>query len=183
MPNYIRANAKGGTYFFTLATYQRRQILCDKPIRNALRQAIITVRQQYPFQIHAWVLLPDHLHCIWTLPENDADFSQRWSMIKRLSTQNCPAYHLAPNQLSPSKQSRHEKGIWQRRFYEHQIRDEQNFRQHMDYIHHNPVKHGWAASAKDWPYSSFHRYVTAGVYPLDWGGNTIENQSKPYGEP
>ncbi len=169
MSQYIRSKAQGGVYFFTLVTHERRAILCDEPIRVALRQSIIKVRETMPFEILAWVLLPDHLHCIWQLPENDNDYSKRWGIIKRLTTQSCNQYQLSPHSLSHSKVSKNERGIWQRRFYEHKIRNEQDFINHMNYSHYNPVKHGLVNSVKDWEFSTFHKYVKLGVYSDDWG--------------
>lgn len=168
MPNYRRANVKGGTYFFTVATFRRLPILTEAPVRMALREAIEKTRISHPFQIDAWVLLPDHLHCIWTLPEGDADFSMRWSKIKRHVSQQC-CDTFGSKETSDSRSKRHESGIWQRRFWEHQIRDDNDFERHVDYVHWNPVKHGLAARASDWPYSTFHRFARNGVYSLNWG--------------
>lgn len=173
MSNYIRRKTNGGTYFFTVVANQRRAILCDDSVRVALRQSIITVRQRFPFDILAWVLMPDHMHCIWRLPENDNDFGKRWSMIKRLTSKSCPQYHLPPEAMSLSKLQRHDFGIWQRRFYEHEIRHEQEFQQILDYIHYNPVKHGLVKNAKDWEFSTFHRYVRQGFYSLDWASDGV----------
>lgn len=114
------------------------------------------------------MLLPDHLHCIWTLPQGDADFSVRWSMIKRLVSQAC-ADEFGVDNLSTSRMQRKESGIWQRRFWEHQIRDDNDFALHVDYIHWNPVKHGLVTCAMDWPHSTFHRYVAQEILPPDWG--------------
>lgn len=176
MSYYRRANQSGGTYFFTVVTYRRQPFLCDDDVRMALRDAIERVRNRYDFQIDAWVLLPDHLHCIWTLPDGDADFSTRWSRIKRHVTQCCGHRIARQDWMTRSKRIHRESTLWQRRFWEHQIRDEKDFRAHVDYIHYNPVKHGYAKRAVDWPYSSFHRYVKEGVYEMDWGtgyGDTI----------
>jgi putative transposase len=122
----------------------------------------------HPFHIDARVLLPDHLHCNWTLPEGDADFSMRWSKIKRHVSQQCDDT-VGCKTISDSRAKRHESGIWQRRFWEHQIRDDNDFERHVDYIHWNPVKHDLVARAGDWPYSTFHRFVQNGTYSLDWG--------------
>ncbi len=150
MPNYVRARVEGGTYFFTLTARNRSSVLVNENVRGALREAIEAVRARWPFTVDAWVLLPDHLHCLWTLPEGDADFSKRWSTIKRLTTQTIG------------------ESIWQERFWEHLIRDETDFQRHFDYIHWNPVKHGLAQRALDWPYSTFHRHLKQGVYTADW---------------
>ena len=174
MSQYIRSYTKGATYFFTLVSYNRRKILCEDDFLQAFKKSIKQVQQQYPFEIIAWVQLPDHLHCIWKMPENDVNYSMRWSQIKRLTTQACPQYHLTKDELSYSKIKRHERGIWQRRFFEHQIKDEADFVRHMDYLHYNPVKHGLAERPLDWPHSSFHRYVNQGYYAEDWGGGSID---------
>ena len=168
MSNYIRSKTYGGTYFFTVVSHQRRAVLCDDSVRTALRQSIFMVRQRFPFEILAWVLMPDHMHCIWRLPENDNDFGKRWSMIKRLTSKACPQYHLSHEEMSISKTQRKDLGIWQRRFYEHEIRNELEFNQILDYIHYNPVKHRLVKNAKDWEFSTFHRYVKQGFYPLNW---------------
>ncbi len=142
MSRYRRASAMGGSYFFTVVTYQRRAILCDDFIRNALHAAIEDVWVFRPFIIDAWVLLPDHLHCIWTLPKGDSDFSTRWMMIKRDVSVACRDQYHRADLINDSKKKHRESSIWQRRFWEHQIRDEEDFAQHFDYIHFNPVKHG-----------------------------------------
>jgi putative transposase len=171
MPNYTRARTPGGVYFFTVVTLERRPLLTREAIRLALRQAIERTRVTWPFLINAWVLLPDHLHCLWTLPEGDAEYSARWSMIKRYTTQrlsNHPGYAL---QLNHSRTLRRESVLWQRRFWEHQIQGEDDFRRHLDYIHWNPVKHGYVENVSDWPYSTFPQWVARGMYPMDWGNS------------
>ena len=168
MPRYRRA-LTGTSYFFTVVTHRRRPILCDEPVRIALREAIEQVRCRYPFTTDAIVLMPDHLHCIWTLPDGDSDFSLRWSQIKHHVSYACG--QLYSTALSKSRQRQRTASIWQRRFWEHQIRDETDMERHVDYIHFNPVKHGLVAAASDWPYSSFGRFVRNGIYPADWGGN------------
>lgn len=173
MSQYIRSYTEGATYFFTLVSYNRRKIMCEDDFLQAFRNSIKQVQQKYPFEIVAWVQLPDHLHCIWKMPTNDADYSMRWSQIKRLTTQACPQYHLPIDELSYSKEKRKERGVWQRRFFEYQIRDEADFIKHMDYLHYNPVKHGWVERVLDWQYSSFHRYVKKGVYLASWGESLI----------
>lgn len=182
MPYYRRSRTAGATYFFTVVTYQRQKILCDEIVRNALRQAINSVRKKRPFQIDAWVLLPDHLHCIWTLPQGDNDYSSRWSMIKRKVSTICRDLYKRPELLNASKQKRRESTLWQRRFWEHQIRDELDYQYHVDYIHYNPVKHGLCEVVVDWSHSTFHRYVERGVYPLDWAGVPEISDSKRFGE-
>lgn len=165
MSNYRRARDAGALYFFTLVTNQRQPLLTCPDVHQQLRAAIVHTRVRYPFVIHGWVLLPDHLHCVWQLPTNDHDFGRRWSIIKRRVSQNCTGTRL----LSCSRQARGELGLWQRRFWKHRIRDEEDYRRHMDYLHWNPVKHGLVDRVADWPWSSFHRLVREGVYPNDWG--------------
>jgi len=167
MSRFRRAN-DGATFFFTVVSYRRRPILCDDAIRTALRDAIQSVRLTRPFIIDGWVLLPDHLHCIWTLPPDDVDFSQRWSHIKHRVSHACGQRYRM--HASDAAIRRGEATIWQSRFWEHRIRDEVDMQRHMDYLHFNPVKHGHAAMASEWPYSTFGRYVKAGIYAADWGG-------------
>lgn len=170
MSDYRRARVAGGTFFFTVVSYRRQMILCDEFVRNALREVVVSVRRRRPLVIDAWVLLPDHLHCIWTLPPGDGDFSLRWSLIKREVSRAVGTRYRREEWLSSSKLKHRESTVWQRRFWEHCIRDEADYRHHVDYIHFNPVKHGLVAHAADWPHSTFHRFVTAGMYPPDWSG-------------
>jgi len=169
MPEYRRFSIPGGTYFFTVVTFSRLPIFASTKARNLLHSAWVNVRKKHPFQVDAICLLPEHIHCIWTLPEGDADYSMRWKEIKRIFT------HEYLDQIGPvgirnaSRQKREEAAIWQRRFWEHTLRDEQDFNRHLDYIHYNPVKHGLVKKAQDWPWSSFHRYVGLGYYDKDWG--------------
>lgn len=167
MPNYRRANAPGGTFFFTVVTHQRQPILLEPAFRAALREAVTRTRSHHPFTIDAWVLLPDHLHTIWTLPEDDTNFSLRWNMIKQLCSKALPEIRN-DSRLSASRVARRETSIWQRRFWEHQVRDDANFERCMDYVHYNPVKHGLVSKVRDWEWSTFHRCVSQGVYPEDW---------------
>jgi putative transposase len=165
----FRRALTGSTYFFTLVAYRRRPILCDDAILRALRDAILAVCSRRPFTIDAWVQLPDHLHCIWTLPPDDHDFGRRWSEIKHRVSYNCRhLYDDAPVSRTMTRQR--VAAIWQRRFWEHQIRDERDFAAHLDYVHINAVKHGHATHAALWPHSSFARYVREGIYPADWCG-------------
>ena len=170
MSHYRRANTPNATYFFTVVTYRRQIFLCDEPVRNALRNAIRKTQAQYPFKIDAWVLLPDHMHTIWTLPENDPNFSLRWQLIKRYVTRECGATLNRPEWLNTSKTKHKESTLWQRRFWEHQIRDDNDYQTHMDYCHFNPVKHDLVKQVQDWPYSSFHKQVGLGAYSIDWAG-------------
>lgn len=166
MSNYRRARVPGGSYFFTLVTHDRRSILTNENTRAALRAAIQAVREEHPFVVEAWVLLPDHLHCLWRLP--DDDYSLRWAKIKRFTR-----HHLG---LSVGEK------LWQPRYWEHCIRDENDFARHADYIHWNPVKHGLVRCAADWHYSTFQRFVAAGVYPENWGVADDKFGDRKFGE-
>ncbi|MEA5534081.1 REP-associated tyrosine transposase [Crocosphaera sp. XPORK-15E] len=166
---YRRAKTPGATYFFTVVIHHRRPILRESENIDLLREAFRYVIKQHPFKIDGIVILPDHLHSIWTLPDNDADFSTRWRLIKSYFSRHCHASHQG--KMTLSRQQKGEKAIWQRRFWEHQIRDDQDFINHLEYIHYNPVHHGLVFAPKDWQYSSFHRYVEAGVYDLMWGAS------------
>ena len=164
---YRRAFVPGGSFFFTVVTHQRRALFSSAESVEVLRNAFRTVRSTHPFEIEAMVVLPDHLHTIWTLPSDDADFATRWRLIKTWFTKHCdPALRITPD---VSRASRQELALWQHRYWEHAIRDENDFIRHVEYIHFNPVKHGLSSSAIEWPYSSFHRYVAAKIYPADWG--------------
>jgi putative transposase len=167
---YHRARIEGATYFFTVVTYQRRRLLCTPENVELLRQVFREIMRRHPFQIDAFVLLPDHLHCLWTLPQKDSDFSTRWRLIKSSFSRGCKEEYKV--QRSTSRQKKQEQSIWQRRFWEHWIRDEEDFARHVEYIHYNPVKHGLSRAPKDWEYSSFHRYVRNGSYDLHWGAHT-----------
>jgi putative transposase len=182
MSHYRRADTAGATYFFTVVSYRRQRILCDEPLRTALRDSIKEVKSRYPFTIDAWVLLPDHIHCLWTLPPGDANFSLRWSMIKRKVSLACAARYKNPEWITSSKKKHRESTLWQRRYWEHQIRDQQDLSRHIDYIHYNPVKHGWCSSPNEWPYSTLHRYVEAGKYPENWAAQDVLIHDGEYGE-
>ena len=165
MSNYRRNRVPGGCYFFTVNLQDRRGALLVEHV-DLLRRSVQRVRGLMPFHIDAWVVLPDHMHCVWTLPDGDTDFSRRWQAIKMAFAKG-----IAPGEtLSASNRSRGERGIWQRRYWEHTIRDESDYAAHVDYTHFNPVKHGLVESAADWPYSSFHRCVEIGMYPPAWAG-------------
>jgi putative transposase len=171
MPNYRRWYMPGGTYFFTVALADRRQTLLVEHVAR-LRRAVATVRRKRPFELCAAVVLPEHLHMIWTLPPGDADFSTRWRLIKAgFSAGLDPAADRRA-----SLRHKHEKGLWQRRFVEHRIRDETDLESHVDYIHFNPVKHGYVTRPADWPYSSIHRYIRRGWIDPDWGGTGRESE-------
>ena len=157
--DYRRAFVPGATYFFTVVTAHRRPVFRRAQTVACLRQAFRHVRDQRPMTVPAMVVLPDHLHCMWILPRGDADYPTRWRLIKTWVTQRCGAE--APR--------RAKRTVWQARYWEHVIRDETDYRQHVDYIHYNPVKHGYVRKPRDWPYSSFRRYVKAGLYSEEWG--------------
>lgn len=156
MSDYRRVFIPGGCYFFTIVNYQRRPVFELPENVELLRTVFKRVLAEKPFKIDAIVILPDHCHCIWQLPGGDRDFSGRWREIKK-----CVSKNIGGEGKRPS-----EKDIWQRRFWEHLIRDENDWRRHMDYIHYNPVKHGLAPSPIDWPYSSFKKTVEAGWYDV-----------------
>lgn len=165
MTNYRRAFFPGGSFFFTVSLADRRQSLLTEHI-HLLRGAFRYVHQRHPFSIDAMVVLPDHLHAIWTLPAGDADFATRWYLIKSSFSRGVPGGEAR----STSRRRKGERGIWQRRYWEHAIQDALDYARHVDYIHYNPVKHGYVAAVRDWPYSSFHRFVRRGELPEDWGG-------------
>lgn len=167
MPNYRRAFVPGGTWFFTVNLLERKNN--DLLIREVdlLRETVRAVRQRHPFHIDAWVVLPEHMHAVWTLPPGDTDFSKRWRLIKSSFSRALPKTEYRSNVRKASG----ERGIWQRHFWEHLIRDEKDFERHVDYVHVNPVKHGLVTQVSQWPYSSFHRYVEKGVYPENWCGD------------
>ena len=164
MRTYTRARIEGATYFFTVNVAERRHDpLLVRHIAD-LRLAFKTVQLQHPFTMDAGVVLPDHLHCLWTLPAEDSDFSMRWRLIKS----NFSRSIARTERISESRQRRAERGIWQRRYWEHLIHDEDDFMRHLDYIHYNPVKHGHAASPWEWRHSSFRKWVKQEVYAPDW---------------
>jgi putative transposase len=167
MSNYRRAFVPGGTWFFTVNLHQRKNNDLLVHEIDLFRQVVKAVRRRYPFQIDAWVVLPEHMHCVLTLAGGDSDFSLRWRLIKSGFSRA-----LAKTEtLSAVRQRAGERGIWQRHFWEHLIRDELDFQRHVDYVHVNPLKHGLVKRVSDWPYSTFHRAVEAGIYPIDWCGD------------
>lgn len=166
MPNYRRDFTKGGIYFFTMVLENRQKDFLIRYI-NELRTAFSETQKYYPFDILAICVLPDHLHMIIELPEGDQNYSRRIQSIKRNFSMKLPQQ---PS-WNESRIKRKELHIWQRRFWEHLIRDDKDLANHMDYIYYNPVKHGYVEYVKDWQYSSFHRDVEKGMYPEDWGGN------------
>ena len=164
MPNYKRAKFEGGYYFFTVVTYNRVELFRNETARDFLREAINKTKSRHPFETIAFCLLCNHLHCIWKLPENDSDFSMRWSSIKGLFSKAYLKIYGGRKSVSPSRSSKGEVYIWQRRFWEHQIRDEHDLQNHIDYIHYNPIKHGLVQNARDWPWSTYHKFVKEGFY-------------------
>jgi len=157
----------GGTYFFTVVTHERKGFLCDSYSRECLGRAIKHTPKSYPFGIVAWVLLPDHLHCIWKLPEGDRDFSTRWRLIKKNYSYLVKSRLEADGDFRDSLTKKRELGIWQRRFWEHCIRNEGDLVRHFDYIHWNPVKHGLVERVSQWPWSTYHKYLRLRYYDGD----------------
>jgi putative transposase len=170
MTEHRRAFIAGGTYFFTVNLADRRQSLLTEHI-GTLRAAFRYARGRHPFIVEAVVVLPDHLHTLWTLPDGDADFPLRWRLLKAAFSRRLPQNEA----VSQSRLRKGERGIWQRRYWEHAVRNQDDFNRHLDYIHFNPVKHGYAARVGDWPYSSFHRMARLGFYPSGWAADTGES--------
>lgn len=168
MRHYIRSRA-GQVFFFTVVTHERREILTTDLGRTALRTAIRTVRADHPFRITAVVLLPDHLHTVWELPADDADYSLRWRLIKSYFTQLWTGQGGEEGHAGGSRKRKGERAVWQRRFYEHACRDDNDLKRCIDYVHVNPLKHRLVDRVIDWPWSSFHRYVRLGAYSSKWG--------------
>jgi len=169
MSRYRRAKIDGGTFFFTVTLADRKSDLLVRQI-DRLRYAYQVMQQRLPFETVAICILPDHLHALWSLPDGDADFASRWSRFKSAFSRGLAAASVR----STSKIAKREKGIWQRRYWEHAIRDAADFERHVNYIHYNPVKHGLVMRVADWPHSSFHRYVAQGMLPADWAGDASE---------
>jgi putative transposase len=168
VPNYRRAFQPGGTFFLTLVTERRAPLFATDDARAMLRNAIENCRKLHPFVLHAIVLLHDHLHLLITLPAGDSDFSRRITSIKSAFTRSCLAagHHEQPRSRSRLRQR--SRGVWQRRFWEHTIRDENDRIRHLDYIHFNPVKHEYVDCPHAWPHSSFHQFVIQQQYEPDW---------------
>lgn len=170
MRHYIRQREPGGWYFFTVVTHKRLPILTSAENIERLRRAIRIVKQAHPFTIDGIVIMPDHLHTIWKLPEGDDNYPMRWAQIKRQFTMLL----ATGEEVNRSRTSKRERGIWQRRYWEHMIRDDEDWRRHMDYLHYNPVKHGYVARAEDWPYSSLASCQRKGWYEVGWGSSVSE---------
>jgi len=168
MSEYRRVYIPGGSYFFTVVTYRRRPVFSESCNVAVLRAAFKQVMAAKPFEIDAIVVLPDHLHCLWRLPNGDADFSGHWREIKK----------YVSKRIGDSGRRPGERDVWQRRFWEHAIRDENDWRRHVDYIHFNPVKHGLVSSPGEWPYSSFRKFVSAGWYDVGWGAGGLPDNIK-----
>lgn len=171
MPNYHRAAFKGGYYFFTVVTFSRRRLFSEPLAIDCFRHSWDVIRSQRPFQMIALCILPDHLHTIWRLPPGDADFSTRWASIKGVFSREYQKCSGRSQILNPSRVKKRESAIWQRRFWEHQIRDENDLQKHFNYVHYNPVKHKLVQSVDTWPYSTYHYYRKIGWY----SGFVIEN--------
>jgi len=176
MPNYRRHQIEGGCCFFTVNLLERHQNQLLVQHIELLRDVVKRVRFRHPFNIDGWVVLPEHMHCIWSLPKGGDDYGLRMRLIKTLFSKNMPK----TERRSAVRHRKGERGIWQRRFWEHTIRDERDYVRHMDYLHYNPVKHGHVDRVMDWPYSTFRHHVKQGVYPEDWGIGDIDI---PAGEP
>lgn len=174
---YRRANIKGACYFFTINLLDRKsKLLVDE--FDKLRDVINEVKADHPFQLDAMVVMPEHIHLLITLPENDNDFSKRIMLVKSGFSRKIPK----TEHINPSRASKRERGIWQRRYWEHLIRDEIDFQRHVDYIHYNPVKHGNVKNPSDWQYSTIHKYIELGIYPKDWGNANQLSQNHNFGE-
>ncbi len=169
MPNYRRFYVPGGTYFFTLVTYQRQLIFAKPENISRLRKAIATIKAEMPFNIIGAVVLPDHLHFIWQLPPGDKEYSKRIGKMKVLFTQSLPKSEISQQENSVSRIRHRESNIWQRRFWEHTIRDEQDLENYLNYIHYNPVKHNLVSCSHLWQYSSFHFWVKNKRLDCNWG--------------
>jgi putative transposase len=169
MPNYRRNFLPGGTFFFTVVTYDRRPILTTEEGRQSLRNSIREIQRKRPFEMLACVLLPDHLHAIWTLPQGEADFAVRWRMIKEGFTRSYRAQGGFEGLVPESRSRRRERAVWQRRYWEHTCRNDEDLKRCIDYVHANPLKHGVVTSVKEYPWSTFHRFVREGEYEENWG--------------
>ena len=169
MPDFRRYHVAGGTFFFTVITARRARLFGDEEACRWLGECFREERQARPFRVEAIVLLPDHLHAIWTLPRGDSDYSTRWSAIKSAFTRRWLRAEGAEQAVPRGHRREGRRGVWQARFIEHTIRDEDDFIHHVEYIHYNPVKHGLVRCPRDWSWSSFHRHAKLGFYPIDWG--------------
>ncbi len=171
MSKYFRVKLPGGCYFFTLVTFGRSKFLTSETARHILRQVWKEVQRKHPFNVEAMCLLPDHLHCIWRLPDGDDDTPKRWRPIKAMFSKRYLKAGGIEGQRNQSRRGKSEAAVWQRRYWEHTIRNDTDFAMHFDYIHFNPVKHGFVSSPQDWKWSSFHRYLRLGYYSEEWGSS------------
>ena len=178
MSNYRRVYIPGGMYFLTIITYQRQPLFSDRNNISLLRNTTAKVKSEMPFDIIGAVILPEHIHFIWSLPKGDRNYSKRVGRLKVLFTKSLRGDNNLPQNVSLSRQKHRESNVWQRRFWEHTIRDERDLAAHLDYIHYNPVKHGYVSCPHLWEYSSFHSWVKKGGYPLEWACNCNENKNK-----
>jgi putative transposase len=169
VPEFLRSFVPGGTFFFTVVTAERSPFLCEPNARSCLRAAFHACRARWPFEIVAIVLVPDHLHAMWTLPGGDSEYSRRWAFLKRCFTERWLATGGTEANATPGWSRQRRRGVWQPRFWEHAIRDETDLERHVEYILYNPVKHGLCCCPGDWPYSSFERFVKRGDYDAAWG--------------
>ncbi len=170
---YRRLFIPGATYFLTLAVHQRSPIFSDANVVGLYRSAVQKVQAAWPFTLDAEVILPDHIHMLWTMPEGDADYPMRVRLIKSAFTRSLLRKRQHAGERSDSRSSKGEQAIWQRRYWEHTIRNDRDFQAHLDYIHINPVKHGFVSAARDWPHSTFLAWVERGVYDLTWGSSDM----------
>jgi putative transposase len=189
MPNWRRAYVPGGTFFFTLVTDGRAKFLTGVPARPLIGSFLRRCQMRWPFEMRAIVLLPDHLHAIWTLPPGDTAYPRRWAWIKANFTKWWLQSGGSERPVSAGRRRDGRRGVWQPKYWEHTIDDEDDFEQHFDYIHYNPVKHGLVRCPHEWPWSSFHRWVEAGVYSKHWacwqegrGGLDFSNIADSVGE-
>jgi putative transposase len=169
MPEYLRSRLKGGIFFFTLVTYDRRPILATDLGLKCLRHAWRETNATLPFHVEAVCVLPDHLHTVWALPEDDEDYSTRWRKLKGVFSREYRAAGARTAESNPSRLRRGEVSVWQRRFWEHRIRDGEDLRRHVEYIHYNPIKHGLVKTLGDWPHSSLHDHINRGWLDPGWG--------------
>ena len=181
MPNYRRAYVPGGSFFFTVVVHRRRHLFADPPATALLGSVLRRCQMRWPFTVNAVVLLPDHLHAIWSLPAGDSEYPRRWGWTKKEFTQRWLAIGGRDYVVSEGRKHQRRRGIWQPRYWEHTLEDEDDFERHFDYIHWNPVKHGYVRCPGEWPQSSIHRYARLGVYDGNWGCFTTDMATPPFG--
>ena len=181
MSNYRRSICPGGTFFITIVTYRRNPFLATLLARQILKKSWIATRRRLPCKVDALCILPDHLHCLVTLPDNDSNYSKRVQMFKGLFSIHYKKSGGCEGKKNDSRIKKGEASLWQRRFWEHMIRDEDDMQKHFDYIHYNPVKHGFVENPRDWSWSTFHKYVRLGYYPVDWC-SFLDDDNQHFGE-